>query len=47
MNSARLRLLYDDDGSPRVIEGNDKGLLSTVSMGPPFAGGERAIGERG
>jgi hypothetical protein len=35
-----LRLLYDDNGSPHVIEGNDKGLLSTVSMGPPFAGAE-------
>jgi hypothetical protein len=35
-----LRLLYDDDGAPRVIEGNDKGLLSTVSMGPSFAGAE-------
>ncbi len=31
-----LRLIYDDDGSPRVVEGTDKGLLSTLALGPPF-----------
>jgi hypothetical protein len=35
-----LRLVYDDNGSPRVIEGNDKGLLRTVSLGPAFSGNE-------
>ncbi len=35
-----LRLLYDSNGTPRVIEGNDHGLTSTVSLGPPFAGSE-------
>jgi hypothetical protein len=35
-----LRLVYDDNGSPRVIEGNDKGLLSAVSLGPSFSGTE-------
>ena len=35
-----LRLVYDDNGSPRVIEGNDKGLLTTVSLGPAFSGSE-------
>lgn len=35
-----VRLLYDANGTPRVIEGNDKGLLSTLSLGPPFVGAE-------
>jgi hypothetical protein len=33
-----LRLLYDSNGSPRVIEGNDRGLSGALSLGPSFAG---------
>jgi PKD domain len=33
-----LRLLYDSNGTPRVVEGDDRGLTGTVSLGPPFAG---------
>ncbi len=37
------RLLYDDDGTPRVLEGNDRGqFVSTLSLGPPFDGPEEA-----
>lgn len=35
-----LRLLYDANGTPRVIEGTDRGLVATLSLGPPFAGSE-------
>ncbi len=35
-----LRLLYDSNGTPRVVEGNDRGLSATLSLGPPFAGAE-------
>ncbi len=35
-----VRLLYDSNGTPRVVEGNDKGLSGTVSLGPSFAGPE-------
>jgi PKD domain len=35
-----MRLLYDSNGTPRVIEGNDRGLSGALSLGPPFAGGE-------
>jgi hypothetical protein len=35
-----LRLLYDSNGTPRVIEGNDRGLSAALSLGPPFAGEE-------
>jgi PKD domain-containing protein len=35
-----LRLLYDSNGTPRVIEGDGKGLSGTLSLGPPFAGAE-------
>jgi hypothetical protein len=35
-----LRLLYDSNGTPRVIEGNDRGLSGTLSLGPAFAGSE-------
>jgi hypothetical protein len=35
-----LRLLYDANGTPRVIEGDDKGLTGALSLGPPFAGSE-------
>jgi hypothetical protein len=37
-----MRLLYDDDGVPRVIEGNDRGLSGTLSLGPAFVGSELA-----
>jgi hypothetical protein len=36
-----LRLVYDDNGTPRVIESNDKGVLRALpALGPPFAGAE-------
>ncbi len=35
-----MRLLYDSNGTPRVIEGNDRGLSAALSLGPPFAGSE-------
>jgi PKD domain len=35
-----LRLLYDSNGTPRMIQGNDLGLSGTVSLGPPFAGSQ-------
>jgi hypothetical protein len=31
-----LRLLYDSNGTPRVVEGDDRGLSGTLSLGPPF-----------
>jgi hypothetical protein len=38
-----LRLVYDANGTPRVIEGNDQGALApALSLGPPFAGAEPA-----
>jgi PKD domain len=37
-----LRLLYDANGTPRVVEGDDRGLTGTVSLGPPFVGSELA-----
>jgi hypothetical protein len=36
-----LRLLYDANGAPRVIQGNDLGVTTTLQMSrPPFAGAE-------
>jgi PKD domain len=35
-----LRLLYDSNGTPRVIEGNDRGLSGTLSLGSPFVGSQ-------
>jgi len=35
-----LRLLYDSNGMPRVIEGDDHGLTGALSLGPGFAGPE-------
>jgi hypothetical protein len=35
-----LRVLYDSDGTPRVIEGNDRGLSGALSLGPAVVGGE-------
>jgi hypothetical protein len=37
-----LRLLYDSNGTPRVVEGTDVGLSGTLSLGPPFVGSELA-----
>jgi hypothetical protein len=31
-----VRLLYDSNGQPRVVEGTDVGLTGTLSLGPPF-----------
>jgi len=36
----QMRLLYDSNGVPRVIEGNDLGLSGALSLGPAFAGSE-------
>jgi hypothetical protein len=33
-----MRLLYDSNGTPRVVEGNDRGLSGTLSLGPPWDG---------
>lgn len=33
-----LRILYDSNGTPRVIEGDDHGLSGTLSLGPSFVG---------
>jgi hypothetical protein len=33
-----MRLLYDSDGTPHVVQGTDLGLLSTLPLGPPFVG---------
>jgi hypothetical protein len=35
-----LRLLYDANGTPRVIEGTNRGLVAALSLGPPFVGSE-------
>jgi PKD domain len=35
-----LRVLYDANGTPRVIDGTDRGLVAALSLGPPFAGSE-------
>ncbi len=37
-----LRLLYDSDGTPRVVQGNDKGVVGTVPLGPPVLGSQLA-----
>lgn len=34
------RILYDSNGTPRVIEGTGKGLSGTVSLGPAFVGSQ-------
>ena len=33
-----LRLVYDDDGAPRVLEGDDRGLTGALSLGPSWSG---------
>jgi hypothetical protein len=35
-----MRLLYDSNNTPRVIEGNDRGLSGSLALGPSFAGSE-------
>jgi hypothetical protein len=35
-----LRLLYDSNGTPRIVEGNDLGLTGAVSLEPAFMGEE-------
>ncbi len=35
-----VRLLYDSNGTPRVVEGTDLGLSGTLSLGPPVVGSE-------
>jgi PKD domain len=35
--SRDVRLLYDADGEPHVVEGTDVGLTGTLSLGPRFA----------
>jgi hypothetical protein len=40
--SEELRLLYDSNGAPRVVEGTDKGLAGTLSLGPAWVGSEYA-----
>lgn len=35
-----MRLLYDANGHPRVIEGNDRGLSGALALGPGFVGAE-------
>jgi hypothetical protein len=37
-----MRIVYDDDGEPRLIEGDDKGLTGALTLGPPFSGPETA-----
>jgi PKD domain len=33
-----MRLLYDSNGTPRVVEGDGQGLTGTLSLGPPWDG---------
>ncbi|HTD08964.1 MAG TPA: hypothetical protein VK680_08750 [Solirubrobacteraceae bacterium] len=35
-----LRLLYDSDGTPQVVEGNGAGVFTTPTLGPAFSGPE-------
>jgi hypothetical protein len=35
-----VRLLYDGNGTPRVVEGTGLGLTGALSLGPPFASSE-------
>jgi len=35
-----MRLLYDSNGTPRVIGGNDSGLTGGITLGPAYAGNE-------
>jgi len=40
-----LRVLYDDDGEPRVITGDDRGLSGSLTLGSPFVGSELTSAE--
>jgi PKD domain len=33
-----VRLLYDSNGTPRIVQGSGQGLTGVLSLGPPFAG---------
>jgi PKD domain-containing protein len=35
-----VRLLYHSNGTPRVVQGNDRGLVGALSLGPSFVGSE-------
>jgi hypothetical protein len=35
-----MRVVYDDDGQSRLVEGNDRGQLSALTLGPAFSGPE-------
>lgn len=35
-----LRVLYDSNGTPRVVQGTNRGLSGTLSLGPRFVGAE-------
>jgi len=37
-----VRVLYDANGQPRLLEGNSKGIGAAIPLGPPFAGPETA-----
>ncbi len=37
-----LRVLYDANGQPRLVEGSDRGLTGALTLGPPFSGPETA-----
>lgn len=37
-----LRLLYDSNGTPRVVQGSNRTLSGTLNMGPPFAGSDQS-----
>jgi hypothetical protein len=37
-----VRLLYDSNGTPRVVQGTDRGLSGTLSLGSPFVGSQLA-----
>ncbi len=37
-----VRVLYDADGAPRLVEGSDRGLTGALTLGPPFSGPETA-----
>jgi hypothetical protein len=39
-DNQNLRLLYDANGEPRVVQGNDLGLSGVLSLGPRYAGSE-------
>ncbi len=41
-----LRLLYDSNGTPRVIEGDDQGLTAALSLGPRLRRLRTDLGER-